>query len=234
MATALDVIKRALRLIRAIDAGETPTATESSNALAVFNAMIGSWGAQPQTAYAMTDVTATLTGSQQEYTVGTGGDITTRIVRIESAYILDGNTSLPLNVYTDDEWNGIPDKTNTGTPLVYNYQRGGTLGSLRLWPIPSKSYSMIMTSIVALDSLELTDTIVWPAEYEDAAALSLARRLSPEYGPNNWTALLEDQYKEAVNVMKRLNAAQQVSQTQFCMPGVRSDQSFFRYFKASP
>lgn len=57
MATALDVIRRAMRLIGALAEGEVPTAEQASDALASFQAMLGDWEARGVRLGAVVDTT---------------------------------------------------------------------------------------------------------------------------------------------------------------------------------
>jgi hypothetical protein len=59
MATALDVIRRAMRLIGALAEGELPTGEQSDDALLSFQAMIGEWETRGLKLGAMVDTTFT-------------------------------------------------------------------------------------------------------------------------------------------------------------------------------
>ena len=63
MTTALDLIKSSLRLIRVIDAAETPAATDSNIGLFTLNALLGQWAAQPNTINQSTEITKALTAA---------------------------------------------------------------------------------------------------------------------------------------------------------------------------
>lgn len=218
MTTALDCVKASLRSIRVIDADETPSASDSAAALFALNSLLGRMSAQPNTIYQSSEISHTLTPGDGEYTVGTGGDIAYAITKIEQAFIRDGNTDLPLTIYTESQYQGIPDKTTQGTPLILNYVRGS---KVRLWPLPQTAQTLRLIALVPFTELALADTITYPAEYRDFIILSTARRVSLEYGRGLWTELHEAELREASNAVRAMNLSQSMSPLQFSMPGTR-------------
>lgn len=218
MTTALDCVKAALRTIRVIDADETPSASDSSAALFVLNSLLGRMSAQPNTIYRSTEISHALTVGDGEYTVGTSGDIPYEITKIEAAYIRDNNTDLPMDIYSEDQYQAIPDKTSQGTPLIINYERGS---KVRLWPVPSVSQTLRLIALTPFAELALSDTIVYPVEYRDFIILSVARRVSVEYGKGLWTEVHELELREASNAVRAMNLSQSMTPLQFSMPGTR-------------
>jgi hypothetical protein len=70
MATALTIIRRALRLVRVIDAGEVPTAGDSADALETLNALLAEWHEAeiglPDYSFATINATTTLDAADRE------------------------------------------------------------------------------------------------------------------------------------------------------------------------
>lgn len=224
MATALDIIKSALRLIRVQDADETPSASDAQSCLFALNSVLKMWAAQPGNIYQSTEISHTLTPGDGTYTVGTGLDIAYTITRIDQAFIRDGTTDIELEIYSDTKYQSIPVKSNQGTPLAINYERGS---AVRLWPVPSVAYTLRLIALVPFTELALADTIVYPAEYQQALRYSLARDICSEYGAA-WTGELEAKYQEAIGVVKAMNLSQSMTPLQFNMPGQRgSDLSWW-------
>jgi hypothetical protein len=218
MATSLDIIKSALRLIRVQDADETPSASDANSCLFALNSVLKMWAAQPCNIYQSTEISHTLTPGDGTYTVGTGLDIAYNITRIDQAFIRDGTTDLGLEIYSDSQYQDIPVKSNQGTPLAINYERGS---AVRLWPVPSTTLTLRLIALVPFTELALSDTIVYPAEYQQALRYSLARDICSEYGAA-WTAELEAKYQEAIGVIKAMNLSQALTPLQFNMPGQRA------------
>ena len=76
--TALDLITGALRNINALEAGETPNATDSADALQILNDLMESWSQDGLTLYGSIENVLTLTPGKYQYTIGnyTGGTFT--------------------------------------------------------------------------------------------------------------------------------------------------------------
>lgn len=68
--TALDLVVGALRSINALEAGETPNANDSADALQVLNDMMESWSTDKLFVYAGVENILTWTPGQYQYTVG--------------------------------------------------------------------------------------------------------------------------------------------------------------------
>ena len=108
MTTALDVIKRSMRLLGVYAIGEEPSSSETTDALSVLNSMMGSWANDSLAIYAKTLDSITLSYNVASYTVGpSGSTITTRPTEVSSASYIDyQNVSYPLSIacllYTSD------------------------------------------------------------------------------------------------------------------------------------
>lgn len=62
MATALDIVRRSMRLIGVLAEGEVPTAEQASDALAALQGMIGEWETRGLRLGALVDSTIALSG----------------------------------------------------------------------------------------------------------------------------------------------------------------------------
>lgn len=225
MATALDLIKSSLRLIRVIDAAETPSAADADTALFTLNALLGQWSAQPNTIYQSAEISLVLTPGDGEYTVGTTGDITTAITKIEEAYIRDlSGTDIPLIIYSESEYQSIPNKDDAGTPIAINYERQD---KVRLWPVPNQAETLRIIALSPFSSVTLNTDIVYPVEYTDALRFALSRRLAPEYG-FAWSGELEAQYQECMGIVKAMNLSQTMSPATFDLPSKQNSNIWFR------
>lgn len=182
MATAAQIINRALRLIGVLASGETPSANEQSDALMALNAMLDAWRNESLMVYALRDETLTLTGASS-YTIGTGGNLnTTRPVKIEGAYQRVSNIDYPIHIADKREYDRIADKTTQSqiTDWLY-YEPSYPLGKLFMYPVPTSGVLHIATW-VPLTSFAASDTVALPPGYEELITYQLAPRLAPEYG----------------------------------------------------
>lgn len=228
MTTALDIIKSSLRLIRVLDAGETPSAADAQDCLFALNMMLGSWAAQPNAIYQSTEIVIPIVQGTGDYTVSTAttvGDIPYRVTKIEDAYIRDqGGTDLPLEIWTESQYESIPNKSQQGQPIIVNYVRED---KVRLWPVPVMTYDLRLTAYTPFTQLTLNSTIMYPVEYGQAVRYSLARQLAPEYGAD-WTPDMEGKYLEAIGVMKAMNLSQTLSPQTFDLPTSWQNDVWFR------
>lgn len=224
MATALDIIKSALRLIRVTDADETPSASDAQAALFALNSLLKMWAAQRATIYQSAEISITLTPGDAEYTVGTGADIAYDITKIEQAFIRQNNTDLEMFIYSESEYQSIPNKTDGGTPSVINYKRGS---KVRLWPVPSQADTLRLIALVPFSEVSLSTTITYPAEYQQALRYALARDVCSEYGQGLWNAELQAKYDEAMGSLKAMNLSQTLAPAQFNLPNRRNSDAWF-------
>lgn len=132
MATALDLINGALRLINVIAAGETLDTGSANDALAAFNDMADSWNADRLTIFTTQINDFPLTLSKQTYTLGTGGDFDIpRPAAIDamSSILLenpDNPMEVPIAIYTTQDWQQkVPVKVVDGNFPLICYDDGG-------------------------------------------------------------------------------------------------------------
>lgn len=204
MATASAIIRRALRLIGAIAAGETPSANEQADALEALNAMLDSWRTSSLSVYALRDETLTLTGAAS-YTIGTGGALnTTRPVRIASAYERIGTTDYPVRIASAAAWYELAAKSTTSDVAEWLYYESSyPLGTLYLWPKPTTGVLHLVTW-VPLTSYAAANDVALPPGYQDAITYNLAVRMAPEYG-RPVTPELAAIARDALSRLERVN-----------------------------
>jgi hypothetical protein len=182
--TALDLIKRAYRLIGVYAIGETPSADESQDALAALNAMLGEWANEKLMLYAASLDSITLTPSVGSYTIGpTGTTVSPRPESIDPSTYLDLNgVSYPLDVVTLDQYNSLPVKTLTSNlPEFIWFNPTFPNATLTLYPTPSSAATLKLWSWKPLmEFATLTDVLTLPPGYENAITFNLAEALAPE------------------------------------------------------
>lgn len=190
MASALDLIQRALRLCRIKAAGETPTAAEAQDALTALNGMLSTWRLNSLLVYAIDRQLLILVANQGSYTIGPGGNWNvTRPVRIEQAgFVVDNGLSTEmetaLKVLTDEEYQAIWYKTRTSSwPAWLYYDRAYPLGHVIVYPVPTiaRHVALYLWHVLA-QVPTLTTVIDFPPGYEEALAFNLPLRMAPEYG----------------------------------------------------
>lgn len=184
MSTALDLIKRAYRLIGVYSIGETPSADESQDALTALNGMLGAWANEKLMTYVSTLDSHALTPNVASYSIGPTGDIaSTRPTTIDGSTYLEYNgISYPLVVATLQEYNALKLKgLQSILPSVLWYQPNYPDGTLTLYPVPTIGMTLKLWSWKPLSGFTaLTDTVTLPPGYEDAICSNLACMLAPE------------------------------------------------------
>ena len=185
MSTALDSIKRAMRLLGVLSVGETPSAQESSDGLEALNAMLESFSNDKQVIYAPTLDSIAWAPGTPTYTVGpTGTVISGRpITLLSSCYFIWGDVSYPLVPTTIDEYNTIPLKVlNNTIPQFIWCNPTFPDSTITLYPTPSAAITLKLWSNKILQSFPtLTTDIALPPGYKDFIDYNLAERLAPEY-----------------------------------------------------
>ena len=185
MATAIESIKRAMRLIGVLATGETPSAEESADGLVSLNAMLDSFANDKQVIYAPSLDTIAWAPSTSSYTLGPSGTVVTvrPVTLLTSCYFEWGGVSYPLIPITVDEYNEISLKgLNTTIPQYIWCNPTFPDSTITLWPTPSTLIPVKVWSNKVLQEIPtLTTDMPLPPGYRDFIDFNLAERLAPEY-----------------------------------------------------
>lgn len=207
MATARTIITEAFRKITVLGDGETPTASEASNALSTLNDMIAEWSAESLMIHSRSQDNFALVVGTGSYTIGSGGTVnTTRPHEIVGAFVRDsGNTDYPVEIITRDRYNAEPSKTTQGRPYRLYYDPTLTLGTIKLFPVPEAAETLFIDSLKPFTQFTSLDaTAPFPAEYNRALVLNLGVELLDEY-PRKVSDRLFQRAALAKAAIKRLN-----------------------------
>lgn len=184
MTTAQDIISASMRKIGVLRKGETPDATESVDALALLNDIVGSWSLESLLIYGTTTESFTLSPAAS-YTIGSGQTLdTTRPTWIKAATITIGNLDYPLRIVAEDDFQLeiIQKSISTTIPRVLTYNNAYPYGTIKLWPTLSASATLTLMSEKPLSSFAtLSTTFDMPPGWSHALKANLAVLLSPEY-----------------------------------------------------
>lgn len=184
MATARDIITKALQKIGAVTKTESVSADEASDGLSSLNGLISSWANDSLLVHGRSWETFTLTAGDGEYTIGPTADFpTTRPVSLVASYVRDADTDYPLQVISDESYTlFIQSKSDSGVPDVINLDNAYPTSKIRLYPVPDRTYTLFLLSEKPLTTLGLDDTISLPPGWERALIYNLAIEIAPEYG----------------------------------------------------
>lgn len=188
------IVNAAYRKIGVISDGAGPTTTQLTNAQEALNNIVFSLYAQGMPVWAMTTTSFTPVLGQTVYPVGIGAstDINLNIqapLKVTQAWSRDtiSNTDIPMNIYTQYNYNLLSTKTNQGYPVHIWYQPLNQAGTITIWPAPDQyTASNRLIYFVyqrAFDQFNSgTDTPDFPQVWIEPLIYSLAHRLAPEFG----------------------------------------------------
>jgi hypothetical protein len=184
MTTALQIINRASELIGYKDPVMPLSGDDAALFLDVLNDMVDGWNTGRLNVVATTTVSANVSSSP--VSIGSGQTLnTTRPIRIEGGWIRSNSIDYPLEWITSQEYDAIPNKSDTSTlPVKAYYSPNLPDGSIYLWPVPSASVSLhvrVMTQLSQFADLA-TDYDLAPG-YKRAIEFSLAEEIAPGRRP---------------------------------------------------
>lgn len=190
MTIVSDLINLALKDSGVLGIGQNAQAEDISDTLRRLNMMLGQWSERRWLVYHLVDTACVCTGAQS-YTVGVGGDFNiARPARIEAAYIrqLNGTPNQPVDFWlgeikSREDYSLLALKGLHSSPSDrFFYDSDYPSGKLFPWPIPSDGYEVhIVTKAVLGAFATVADTVILPAEYEEAIYLNLMTRLRVAY-----------------------------------------------------
>ena len=188
MASWNDLFDAALMEIGVLEAGGTGATADRTYCLGVVNRMLGTWSAELGPLHYETTESLTWTAAQASRTIGTSGDFNTpRPEKILYAQFRDASSNdNPIDVVTHEFYQSIVDKTTADvTPLLiaYNPTIASSLGTLFIWPVPSASATIRLTSYKPFTVItDQTATVVLPSGYEGALVFNLAMQIAAAFG----------------------------------------------------
>ena len=207
--TCADLIKASLKRINAIQANETPSAEDQSDAFLRLNDLVDAWQTERLTIFTVTRTTFTITSGTQNYAVG--GARPTFLDHVN--YIQDTTATvpveLPLPLLTDDQYAAWPNKTLTSVyPYVSYYNPTYPTGTLTLLPTPTGTtlQGVIYAPNAVQQFATTADVISMPPGYQRALRDNLAVELWTEFRENvPIDPTLVQSARESKADMKRLN-----------------------------
>lgn len=183
--TALDLIKRAMKIAGVLGQNETPTSSEADDGLISLNDMLDSWSTDRTYIYSILQENFPLTSGVVTYTIGAGGTFNTnRPVAIDNVFIRLNGADFPVKEIDSQDYNSITVKTsNGGIPEYYFYNPSFPLATISLWGAPSAGTVIYLNTWQQLTQFaDLATDYSFPQGYARALAYGLAMELAPEYG----------------------------------------------------
>jgi len=209
--TTSDLIAASLKRLGVLDGDETPTGTETNDALIRLNDLIDGWGTERLSMYTSSRTTWTITSGTAAYSIGTGSTVNrVRPVYVDSIGFIDTSQDpdleMPLSLLTVEGYAAIPQKALTSTyPTCVYYNLTYPTGTITFWMVPtSTTLQGVIYAPVAVTELALADTISLPPGYRRFLRDALAVELAPEYAVQPAPSLLQSAIDAKADV-KRAN-----------------------------
>ena len=181
-----DIVYAALRKLGVLIPGEDPTTNQKTTAISALNALIKSLIADGLQVWKLTSTVFTAVGGINLYQIGLGKTINTPMPMkvVQALRAVSGQANIPMNLYTNYNFNLLPSTATQGTPVNLYYHPIRDYGIISLWPTPQDSSNTITLLYQAPleDMVSDTDDLDFPSYWDDAIVYLLATRLAPEYG----------------------------------------------------
>lgn len=218
MATAYDIIKGSIRILRVLGNDVIPTAREARYSLEALQQLLGSWSNDSQTIYTPVIDEFALVANQASYTFGTGGDFDEdRPIKILAAKIRTGTgaaaTDLDLPIMEYNDYAEIVLKAETGDPQYVYCDYGFPLATVYFYPVPDATPTVVFTSEKPHPiPTSLNSTISFPPGFELALKYNLAVTIAPELNITPSEAIIR-KAEESLMLIRKTNRRQNTSQT---------------------
>ena len=212
-----EIIASAFEDIGVAKANEPLESEDIATAARALNTMALSWKAHglqlwKRGRYTLSSATtpALTSGTYQYELGGTSGSFLIKPMRLLEVSRKDSSgNEVDLNRVTLNEYESLPNKTTTGTPVNYYYEPQRLVGQLYLWPGPDATFASNDTIEIVYQSpfndMDVgNEDVDFPNEWYDALTLGLAYRLSGKYGTLDYRerALLRADAMDALELAK--------------------------------
>lgn len=177
--TVLDICTDALREAGVVAIDDEASAEEITIAIRHLNRMMKSWQNKGHNLWTVTSLSETAT---------TNASYTLTPVRPHSIVnVRWKNTSgyeIPLTPITRDEYDNLPNKSATGQPVQWYFDRQREAAKLYVWPVPSSvtTETLEITYHREVEDMASSDTVDAPGEWYEAIVMNLALRMCNAFG----------------------------------------------------
>lgn len=197
--SAQSFILSALRLVGSLRSGQNLSAAELSDSLQVANDMLDAWNADgtmvfvhPRITQDQNGLNLTLVANKQTYLLGNQNGTEDfllarppRLERVSIMYSASQSTpvELPMDMYDDVRWQGVPNKTTPSLlPQVCYIETGYPDIQINFWPIPTTANPVVLYLWSALTQFpNLQTKFSFPPAYARAIRFNLAVDLFAEF-----------------------------------------------------
>lgn len=188
--TARQLITRSGTLVGIWSQGETPSAADMQDALAILNGFVDSLNTQRLSLPASSREVFSFSAATSTYDIGPGGTWnTTRPVSIDAMNVLSLTATpsfeIPMLELTEQMYDGLSIKNQTATfPTNYRYNETFPLGQIFVWPTPtdvSNYQAVIYAATQLIGFSDLGASVTMPPAYYRMLYYNLALELAPAF-----------------------------------------------------
>lgn len=174
--TYREICENALRKIGVIAKDEAAEADDIDTAVFALNIMLKAWQNYEVDLFLVASQSVTLT-TAASYTLSPVRPLSISQVNYKSG------TETPMTRMTREEYDSLPDKTTTGTPTTFYYDRQRESAKLYIWPVMASvtTETLEVTYIREVEDASLETAIDIPGEWYLAAVYGLADLLVDDY-----------------------------------------------------
>lgn len=192
--TRNNIIESSLRLLGVLEEGVQPTAQAIENASMVLNMMLKDWMTDGIKLWTVTELVIPLNANQTTYTIGPSSiyDLNTnKPLRLIQAFLrnisVNPNVDLPMTIISEQEYNILGAKKNTGTINTVFYKPYLNHGELKVFLTPNAStvadYELHMNVQKPIQDITTANqTFDFPQEWYQSLRWGLAAELAADYG----------------------------------------------------
>lgn len=182
-----EIISAALRKLGVLSGGSSPSTYQITDGTQALNALVKGLQTDGMPLWAIKSYTFTTILGDPDYQIGPGQALdAAKPLKVLQAWRNQSNnySNVPLNIYTNYNYDLLPLAISSGTPVNLYYQPMREYGMINLWPKPSDATTSITIRYQAPfeDMTSSTDDLDFPSEWTEAVIYLLAVRLAPEYG----------------------------------------------------
>lgn len=161
--------------------GEEPSSEQYSKYMVRLNDLINLWQTQGLKLWLIRDITIPLTTAKSSYTIGSTGDVVMdKPLRVLGAsYVRTNGSDSVMEARPWGGYFGASPTINTGEPSFYFTDKGQTLLTVHIWPVPTAAVVAagsvhLLAQIQVPNLVSLTDTMAFPQEWFLALRWGLA------------------------------------------------------------
>jgi len=179
-----EIIEEAFSLLGVISDGESLDDNMKVRGDRALNLLVKDWQKDVDL-WIETRGTLTAVVDKESYTMGSGGDFTSRPLRIIDMQFRQSSSDIPMIHMSRQEYYELSLKSSTGIPTNFYYDPQLTTGKLFVWPTlaSGNSGTFEFTFARSLEDFDAsTDDPDFPQEWLLALSFNLARILGSHYG----------------------------------------------------